>query len=122
MFILSDPYDLDPCFTVDSTKEGILEESGFYKPIENHGNWYSLADPFIYPVSSSWIQERMSSFGIVVIMIGGNIEIKQEEIYESTLDESVVDTLVGIHAYMINCRWEMQKWSLESCESWYLGM
>ena len=46
----------------------------------------------------------MSSFGIVVIMIGGNIEIKQEEIYESTLDESVVDTLVGIHAYMINCR------------------
>ena len=56
MFILSDPYDLDPCFTVDSTKEGILEESGFYKPIENHGNWYSLADPFIYPVSSSWIQ------------------------------------------------------------------
>ena len=104
MFILSDPYDLDPCFTVDSTKEGILEESGFYKPIENHGNWYSLADPFIYPVSSSWIQERMSSFGIVVIMIGGNIEIKQEEIYESTLDESVVDTLGGIHAYMINCR------------------
>ena len=26
MFILSDPYDLDPCFTVDSTKEGILED------------------------------------------------------------------------------------------------
>ena len=46
----------------------------------------------------------MSSCGIVAIMIGGNIEIKQEEIYESTLDESVVDTLVGIHAYVYDYR------------------
>ena len=46
----------------------------------------------------------MSSFGIVVIMIGGNIEIKQEEIYESTLDESVVDTLVGVRGYVSDCR------------------
>ena len=85
------------------------DNSSFYK---NRGYVLLFADS----IGNIAFWDPMSRrFSLIHLTVGGNMETSRDIMYESTLDESVTDTLVG-DGPTVRCRCETRRWFTESCE------